>query len=124
MAKGYRKPIPNTTYPRATEKLGRGFVDLSGPKRTPSLTGARYVMFGKDEYSRLAWVYFLKHKSDSRDAFRKVLADARADQVPSKFEIVRSDNGGGGSVATLERCANSIASRRNSPMPIAPRRPV
>ena len=94
MAKGYRKPILNTTKSRATEKLGRVFVDLSGHKRTPSLTGARYVMLVKDDYCRHAWVYFLKHKSDSGDAFRKFLADARADGVPSKVEIVRSDNGG------------------------------
>ena len=36
---------------------------------------------------------FLKLKSDSGNAFRKFLADARADGVPSKVEIVRSDNG-------------------------------
>ena len=95
MAKGYRKPIPNSTKLRATEKLGRVFVDLSGPERTPSLSGARYVMLVKDDYSRHAWVYFLKLKSDSGNAFRKFLADASADGVPSKVEIVRSDNGGG-----------------------------
>ena len=94
MAKGYRKPNPNTTKSRATEKLGRGFVDLSGPKRTPSLTGARCVKLVKDDYSRHAWVYPLKHKSDSRDAFMEILADARDDRVPFKVEIVRSDNGG------------------------------
>ena len=64
MAKGYRKSIPNSTKLCATEKLGRVFVDLSGPKRTPSLSGARYVMLVKDEYSRHAWVYFLRLKSD------------------------------------------------------------
>ena len=48
MAKGYRKSIPNSTKLCATEKLGRVFVDLSGPKRTPSLSGARYVMLVKD----------------------------------------------------------------------------
>ena len=37
MAKGYRKPIPSSTKSRASDKLGRVFVDLSGPKRTPSL---------------------------------------------------------------------------------------
>ena len=94
VAKGYRKPIPNTIKSRATEKLGRVFVDLSGPERTPSLTSARYVMLVKDDYSRHAWVYFLKHYSDSGDAFRKCLADARADGVPSEVDIVRSDNGG------------------------------
>ena len=87
MAKGYRKPTPTTTKSRATEKLGRGFVDLSGPKRTPSLTGARCVMLVKDDYSRHAWVYFLKHKSDSGDAFREFLADARADGAPSKLRL-------------------------------------
>ena len=94
MAKGYRKLIPNGTKLRATKKLGRIFVDLSEPKRTPSLSSARYVTLVKDDYSRRSWVYFLKLKLDSEDAFRKILADARADGVPSKVEIVRSDKGG------------------------------
>ena len=94
MAKGYRKLIPDGTKLRATKKLGRIFVDLSEPKRTPSLSSARYVTLVKDDYSRRSWVYFLKLKLDSEDAFRKILADARADGVPSKVEIVRSDKGG------------------------------
>ena len=51
-------------------------------------------MLVKDDFPRYAWVYFLKHKSDAADAFRKFQADMRADGVPSKVEIVRSDNGG------------------------------
>ncbi|CAM9165641.1 unnamed protein product, partial [Laminaria digitata] len=94
MAKGYRRPIPSSTKSCASEKLGRVFVDLSGPKRTPSLLGKRYVMLVKDDSSRYAWVYFLKHKSDDADAFREFLADVRTNGVPSKVEIVRSDNGG------------------------------
>ena len=70
MAKGYRKPIPSSTKSRASEKLGRVFVDLSGHKRIPSLLGKRYVMLVKDDSSRYAWVYFLKHKSDAANAFR------------------------------------------------------
>ena len=95
MAKGYRKPIPSSTKSRASEKFGRVFVYLSGPKRTPSLLGKRYIMLLKDDFSRYAWVYFLEHKSEAADAFRKFLADVRVDGVPSKVEIVRSDNGGG-----------------------------
>ena len=94
LAKGYRKPIPSSTNSRAPEKLGRVFVDLSGPKRTPSLLGKRYVMKVRDDFSLYAWVYFLKHKSDAADAFRKFLTDVGADGVPSKVDIVRSDNGG------------------------------
>ena len=51
-------------------------------------------MVVKDNVFRYAWVYFLKHTSEAVDAFRKVLADIRADGVPSKVEIVRSDDGG------------------------------
>ena len=51
-------------------------------------------MLVKGGFSRYSWVYFLKHKSDAADAFRKLLADVHADGVPSKVEIVRSDNGG------------------------------
>ena len=61
MAKDHRKPIPNSTKLHATKKLGRVFVDLSVPKRIPSLSGARYVMLVQDDYSRHAWVYYLKH---------------------------------------------------------------
>ena len=93
MAKGYRKPIPTSTHSPAIEKFERVFVDLSGPERTPSLLGKRYVMLVKNDYSRHAWVYFLKHKSNSGNAFKKFLAHARADEVPSKVAIEISDSG-------------------------------
>ena len=51
-------------------------------------------MLVKDGFSRYAWVYFLKHKSKAAGAFRVLLADVRADRVPLKVEIVRSDSGG------------------------------
>ena len=44
MAKGYRMPITNSTKSRATKKLGRVFVNLSGPKIIPSLLGMKYIM--------------------------------------------------------------------------------
>ena len=51
-------------------------------------------MLVKNDLSRYAWMYFLQHKSEAADAFRKFLADARADGVPSKVEIARLDNRG------------------------------
>ena len=86
MAKGYRKPIANSTKSRATNKLGRVFVDLSGPKNIPSLLGKKYVMIATDDFTRYAWVYFLGRKSGAADAFRKFLADVREDGVPSEIE--------------------------------------
>ena len=37
---------------------------------------------------------FSSVESDAADAFRKFLADVRADSVPSEVERARSDNGG------------------------------
>ena len=59
MAKGYRKPIGNNTKSRATDKLGRVSVDLSGPKSTHSLLGKKFVVIVKDDFARYSWVYFL-----------------------------------------------------------------
>ena len=41
VANEYRKPIANSTKSRATQKLGRVFVDLSGPKGIHSIQGER-----------------------------------------------------------------------------------
>ena len=54
ISKGYIKPIPSSTKSRAPEKLGRVFVDISGPKKNPSLMGKRYVMLVKDGFSPYA----------------------------------------------------------------------
>ena len=70
VTKGCRKPIPHSTHSRATEILERVFFYLNGPERMASLLGKRYVMLMKDDYSRHAWVYFLKENSDSEDVFR------------------------------------------------------
>lgn len=78
-------------------------------------------MLVTEDYCHHAWVYFLKLlKADSGDAFRKCLADARADDgVLSNVEIVKYDNGGGVGLLILERCANSSTPSWDSPKPIA-----
>ena len=51
-AKGYRKPIGNSTKSRATDKLGRVFVYLSGLKSIHPLLGKTYEMIVKDDFTR------------------------------------------------------------------------
>ena len=61
-------------------------------------------MIVKDDFTRRAWMYFLRSKSDAGSAFRSFLASVRADGIPSLVEIVRSDNGGeffGGEFASV-----------------------
>ena len=38
--------------------------------RTQAIGGERYFMLCIDEYSRMTWIHFLKHKSESLDAFK------------------------------------------------------
>lgn len=93
MAKGFWKPISSRTNTRSDRKLRRVVIDLGVPESVPSLTGKKYVMIVKDDFSRFSWLYFLETKSGA-EQFKKILADVRADGVPSEVEVVRSDNGG------------------------------
>ena len=84
--------------------MGRDFVDLGGRKDVASVGGKHYPMIVKDDFTRRAWMYFLRNKSDAGSAFRSFLASVRADGTPSLVEIVRSDNGGeffGGEFASV-----------------------
>ena len=93
IAKGPRKPIASSTHTRASKKLQRIFVDLSGPMTVQSIGGKRYTLIVRDDYTRFTRVYFLRHKSDAASAFESFLVEARADGTPSAVIAVRSDNG-------------------------------
>ena len=51
MANGPRRGINQSTYTRADKKLGRVFLDLSGPKVVKSDGGKRYSLIVRDEFS-------------------------------------------------------------------------
>ena len=93
MAKGLPKSIKKSTHTRADRKLGRFFVDSSGLKFVESLGRKRYTLIARDDFSRYAWVYFMRHKSDAAYFFELFLADSRADDVPSHVVIARSGGG-------------------------------
>ena len=104
MSKAIRKGIARETKCRSDKKLGRVYVDLGGKKAVVSIGGKYYPMIVKDDFTRRAWIYFLRSKSDAASAFRSFLASVRADGIPSLVEIVRSDNGGeffGGEFASV-----------------------
>ena len=70
-------------------------MDLSGTKVISSLRRKRYTLIARDDFSRYTYeVAFMRHKSDTTEFFEQFLADTRADGVPSKAIIVRSDGGG------------------------------
>ena len=62
----------------------------------------------------------MHHKSDAAEIFQQFLTDTRADGVPSRVVIVRTDGGGEFRGGRLETCVDHEVSSRNSPRPTVP----
>jgi hypothetical protein len=86
-----RKPFPKVTW-RATKKLQLIHTDIAGPQRTPSLNGSRYYAVFIDDFSRMCWIFFLKHKSEMAQVFWNFKARVE-NESGYKIQILRSDNG-------------------------------
>lgn len=68
-------------------------TDLCGPMRTQSISGERYFMLCIDDYTRMTWVLFLKHKSEALERF-KAFKNLVENQLERKIKCLRSDRGG------------------------------
>lgn len=75
-------------------------ADCWGPSSVSSLGGGRYFLSIIDDYSRMTWVFIMKHKSEVFGKFKewKVLIE---NQVGKKIKRLRTDNG-------LEFCSNEF----------------
>ena len=95
MAEGIRVSISSKTNSRENKKRSRRvFVDLGGNKHLTSAGENKYPMIIRDYFLRYAWLYFIFHKSDATEAFKKFMADLRVEVIRSEVVVVRSDNGG------------------------------
>ena len=54
----------------ASKPLQLVHTDLCGPTRTMLLNGEKYFMLFIDDYTRMTWVTFLKHKSKAFNKFK------------------------------------------------------
>ena len=68
-------------------------TDVWGTSLVSSLWGSRFYVTFIDDFSRKVWVYFLKHKSDVFETFKKWKAEVES-QSGLKVKCLRSDNGG------------------------------
>lgn len=68
-------------------------TNLCGPTRTRSMRGEKYFMLFIDDYTRMTWVTFLKHKSEAFHRFKvfKKMVEKESDM---KIKCLRSDQGG------------------------------
>jgi transposase InsO family protein len=75
------------------QKLELVHSDLWGPAPVSSIGGASYYMTFIDDCTRKVWVYFLKHKSDAFECFKRWKARVET-ETGLKVKCLRSDNGG------------------------------
>ena len=64
-------------------------------------------MIVKDDFTRRAWMYFLRSKSDAGSAFQSLLASVRADGIPSLVRLLDLTMEGSFSGGSLHPCAMS-----------------
>lgn len=67
-------------------------VDLWGPYRTKSITGASYFLTVVDDYSRATWTHLLSNKEHVKSVICNFLAHVE-NQFKTSVKILRSDNG-------------------------------
>ena len=65
-----RKSFPVGKTKRASHRLELIHADLCRPMQTKSLGGSIYFLLFIDDYSRMSWVYFLQHKSETFQKFQ------------------------------------------------------
>lgn len=78
---------------RASSILELVHADLCGPMEVVSIGGSRYFLILEDDFSRMAFIYFLKNKDETFEIFKefKLMVE---NQTNLKIKKFRSDNGG------------------------------
>lgn len=93
MGKQARQSFPAGRAWRASRKLQLIHADLCGPIQTKYLGGSRYFLLFVDDYSRLCWVYFLKHKDETFERLLK-LKTLVEKQSGKSIKVLQTDRGG------------------------------
>jgi len=87
----HRSKFPKAVH-RTKGTLDYVHADCWGPSRVESLCGHRYFLSIIDDYSRMTWVFTMRHKGDAFSRFRewKTLVE---NQTGKKVKRLRTDNG-------------------------------
>ena len=92
MAKSHRATFPlNNTQVDTPFSLVH--TDVWGPAPLPTHKGMRWFVTFVDDYTRMTWLYLLKHKSDVCKVFQ-LFHKMVSVQFHAHIKVVRSDNGG------------------------------
>ncbi|MCO5548048.1 hypothetical protein L7F22_001504 [Adiantum nelumboides] len=96
--------IPKKASRRASHQLELLHMDLCGPMRQVSLGGSEYFFLVIDDFSRMTWVHFLKHKSDVFVTFKEWMTMVELESGP-RVKTIRADKGGEFTSLSLKKCA-------------------
>lgn len=87
-----RNPF-GTSETKSTQILEIIHSDLCGPMETQSIGHAKYILTFIDDFSRKAFVYFIKSKSETLNTFIEFKKYIEL-QTEKKIKVLRTDNGG------------------------------
>ncbi|PPR05636.1 hypothetical protein CVT24_002865 [Panaeolus cyanescens] len=96
LGKQTRSPVPKKRTEgdghRATKRLEKVWVDLSGPQSVASRTGMLYIMNIIDDYSSFSWTIPLRNKSD---AYTELITWEKKRELEVGHPVItyRTDNG-------------------------------
>lgn len=90
---GKQSRLPFSKGTRATEVLQIVHADVCGAMETKSIGGAQYFLLFVDDFSRMTFIYFMKHKSEVFHWFKNFKAVVE-NQKNKRIKILRTDNGG------------------------------
>ena len=93
--------------------------DIFGPVPTPSLGKSQYYVSFVDDYSRYAWIYFLKSKDEVFDKFREFKALVE-NQSKKNIKLLRYDNGGEYGSTKFEKFCKQCGIARQNTTPYTP----
>eukprot|EP00253_Pinus_taeda_P020973 PITA_20973 len=92
LRKQHRESFPSGKSIRAKTTLDIVHSDLCGPMQTPSLAGSQYFLTFIDDFTRKAWVYFMKKKSEVFENFQNFKALVE-NQSGLHIKVLRTDRG-------------------------------
>ena len=91
LAKSDRANYP-LSFNKSTVLFTLIHTDVWGPSLKPSMHGYRWYVIFVDDYTRMTWLYLLKHKDEVFNIFQSFYTMI-CTQYSTKPRVLRSDNG-------------------------------
>ncbi|KAM2961184.1 hypothetical protein FF1_030791 [Malus domestica] len=119
LGKQCREAFPREATTRASFPLELIHSDICGPMQTTTTAGNRYFLTFIDDCTRMCWIYFLRHKSEVLNVFKRFKATVEL-QSGYKLKKLRSDRGGEYTSMEFNRFVEDVGLERQLTTPYTP----